>query len=247
MDQILLVFLLWLSTALATWLGILPFYFGDKIDSKRIWYGNAIAAGLMIAVSFGMMFEGMWNDVTTILFTFFGLLLWLWFIILSEKFISDHDMWFEDIAKANAKKILLIIWVMTVHSFAEWVAIWVSFGPRTGIWFGVAMSIALMLHNIPEWLAIWLTSIPKWMSKNSAIWWAIFSSLPQPIMAVLAYIFVNQFAWFLPIWLGFAAGAMIRLAFSELLPEAMDEVPNKTVATILTISIWIMLLFTKLI
>lgn len=247
MNQTLLVFLLWLATALATGLGILPFYFTKNIDKKWIWYGNAIAAGLMIAASFGMIFEGMWDNTISVILTFAWLLLWLWFIILSEKYISSHDMWFDDMAKANAKKILLIIWVMTAHSFAEWVAIGVSFGPGTGAWFGIMMSIALMLHNIPEWLAIWLTSIPKGMSKNNAVLWSIFSSLPQPIMAVLAYIFVNQFTRFLPVWLGFAAWAMIWLAFSELLPEAMDEVPNQTIATILTISMWAMILFIKLI
>jgi zinc transporter ZupT len=47
----------------------------------------------------------------------------------------------------------------------------------------------------------------------------------------------------LPVWLGFAAGAMIRMAFSELLPDAINDVPKETVATIITIGVVSMIVF----
>jgi zinc transporter, ZIP family len=71
---------------------------------------------------------------------------------------------------------------------------------------------------------------------------AIFSSLPQPIIAVPAFIFVSIFQPLLPYGLGFAAGAMLWMSFSELLPEAIHDTPSETIATIATVSIALMVL-----
>lgn len=63
--------------------------------------------------------------------------------------------------------------------------------------------------------------------------WSIFSSLPQPIMAVPAFLFVDIFERLLPVGLGFAAGAMIWMIVAELIPDTLkDTSANKTGITI---------------
>lgn len=61
------------------------------------------------------------------------------------------------------------------------------------------------------------------------VWWAVFSSLPQPVRAVFAFAFVRVAREFLSFGFGFAAGAMIYLVLTEFVPEALEigeHLPN---------------------
>ena len=64
--------------------------------------------------------------------------------------------------------------------------------------------------------------VPRGASPRTAAAWSVFSSLPQPLMAVPAFLFVEAFSEFLPIGLGFAAGAMLWLVVADLIPEALE-------------------------
>ncbi len=77
--------------------------------------------------------------------------------------------------------------------------------------------------------------------------WSVFSSLPQPLMAVPAFVFVGVFRELLPYGLGFAAGAMIWMVFSELVPDALEEASNDLVAVVITVSVVAMVAFQVLI
>ena len=52
------VFLLALLTAVATGLGALPFAFAKHPTRRWLGASNAVAAGLMLAASFGLIYEG---------------------------------------------------------------------------------------------------------------------------------------------------------------------------------------------
>jgi ZIP family zinc transporter len=146
-----------------------------------------------------------------------------------------HDHGFDPaaFAEADLKKLVLILGVLTVHSFPEGVAIGVSFaelGVDGGVqMFGlvvpvlaVFMTIAISIHNIPEGLAISIPLRAMDVSEWRMVGAAIFSSLPQPIGAVIAFVFVRWARDFLPFGFGFAAGAMVYLVLSEFIPEALE-------------------------
>jgi zinc transporter, ZIP family len=238
------VFLFALLTALATGLGAVPFAFAKQPTRRWLGASNAIAAGLMLAASFGLVYEGMNYGLFRALA---GALLGLAFIVLARRFLrqEEHPAVFASMSGLDARKALLIVGVMTVHSFTEGVAIGVSFGGGQAL--GVFISLALAVHNIPEGLAISLVLVPRGTGWGRAALWSIFSSLPQPLMAVPAFLFVEVFRVFLPYGLGFAAGAMIWMVFSELVPDALEESSSNIVAVVVTLSVVAMVAFQILI
>jgi len=214
-------------TALFTGLGILPFLFVDRISDRFLGVGNSIAAGLMLGASIGLLFEAHLISDSKLAI---GLVAGAALVILTRFLLPDDDEDDQSLAlgfeKASFRKILMIMAVMTAHSFAEGIGVGVSFGGREG--FGELISSAIAIHNIPEGIAIALVMIPRGVSKTKAALWSIFSSLPQPLMAVPAFLFVLVFEPLLPIGLGLAAGAMIYMVFVELMPEAFEHVKAMT-------------------
>ncbi len=235
----LVVFVAALVTALATGLGALPFLLVHR--PGRLWLGlaNALASGFMIGASVGLAYEGAgYGSVRLVLGALTGAI----FIALTSSYLGrDRELHLGALQGADARRALLIVGVMTVHSFSEGVAVGVAFGSDQA--FGILIAIAIAVHNIPEGLAISLVLVPRGTSVPRAAGWSIFSSLPQPLMAVPAYLFVERFEPFLPVGLGFAAGAMLWLVARELLPEAFREAQPATVVTTVVLSAAAMIAF----
>jgi zinc transporter ZupT len=72
--------------------------------------------------------------------------------------------------------------------------------------------------------------VPRGVGVARAAWWSVFSSLPQPVMAVPAFVFVDFFTPFLPVGLGFAAGAMVWMVLAELTPDALANASARATA-----------------
>jgi len=216
-------------TALATGLGALPFLFVNRERGMaRHWLGtsNAVASGFMLAASVGLLWQGWrlgpWKLVL-------GAAAGCVFIWVFRRFIGENEgIGIAKLAGVDAAKALVIVGVMTVHSAAEGIGVGVSYGGGERL--GLLITIAIAAHNVPEGLAISLVLVPRGATVAAAAWWSIFSSLPQPLIAPFAYLFVETFKPFLPVGLGFAAGAMIWMVFSELLPEARHDASKRALA-----------------
>lgn len=220
----------WIS-AMSTGFGVLPLCFVPEIKEYWIGVSNAIAGGMMTAASYSLFLEGCTfhdsNDSSGLSATFrtaLGCVLGLLFILGTKGFLDRNgDVQLGSLSGADTKKILLIIFVMTLHSFSEGVGIGVSFGGEHGNSLGVFISASLAVHNIPEGLAVAIVLLPRKVSKATAAIWCVVTSLPQPLMAIPAFMFVHSFLPLLPVGLGFAGGAMVWVAFMELLHEAYED------------------------
>lgn len=214
------VFLYAMITAVATGLGVLPLMFFRRPSGRVVATAEALAAGLMAGASWGLVVEGanlgIWRTLA-------GVALGILVIRLSHDWLEGRDVKWGTLDSGDAKKVLMMLGVMTAHSFSEGVGVGVSFGG--GETLGVFITLAIAVHNIPEGLAIALTMVPRGTSIRKAGVWSVVSSLPQPLMAVPAFIFVALFTPFLPVGLGFAAGAMGWMIAREMLPEAIEVLP----------------------
>ena len=235
-----LVFTYGLITALATGLGALPFLFFRTVSPRGVALANALASGLMLGASFGLISEGAHFGTPQ---TLIGAALGVVFILAGQHLLEDREVEFGELKGAGAKKILLIVAVMTLHSFSEGVAVGVAFGGGEKL--AVLITVAIAVHNIPEGLAISAVMRPQGSSVLACAGWSIFSSLPQPLMAVPAFLFVETFRPVLPYGLGFAAGAMVLMVFLELLPESYENETRGRVAFWVCLALGAMVLFQR--
>ncbi len=232
-------------TAVATGLGAIPFAFIKKQSPTIMGFSNALAAGLMLGASFGLIYEGIDYHLGK---TVLGVIAGLVFIYLTHKILDrfegmhhfEGDI-FAGLKKGSFKKAVLIVLIMTVHSAAEGIGIGTSFGG--GMTFGLIMSLAIAIHNIPEGLAISAVLTSRGMPWWKAALWSIFTSLPQPLMAVPAFLFIQTFKPLLPAGLGFAAGAMLWLTLSEIIPDAYEDIKPEKTALITTLALILMVAF----
>ena len=92
-----------------------------------------------------------------------------------------------DIKGAEATKVVLVIGIMTLHSFGEGSGVGVSFAGSKGFTQGLLVTLAIAVHNIPEGLAVSMVLASRGVSPQNAMLWSIITSLPQVIQYV--YIF----------------------------------------------------------
>ncbi|CAH9122913.1 unnamed protein product [Cuscuta epithymum] len=208
-----------LAMAAATGLGALPFFF---VDLDPQWSGicNGMAAGVMLAASFDLIQEG--QDHGSGSWVVFGILTGGIFISLCKKFLDHYgEVSMLDIKGADAAKAVLVIGIMTLHSFGEGAGVGVSFAGSKGLSQGLLVTLAIAVHNIPEGLAVSMVLASKGVPPHKAMLWSIITSLPQPIVAVPSFVCADAFNKFLPFATGFAAGCMIWMVMAEVLPDGL--------------------------
>lgn len=223
----------WLA-AITTGLGALPLLFFSKPSDFWLGASNAVAAGMMLSASYSLVTEGValeydgaalyGREVSHTVRVLAGVALGMLFVRCTKTFVEGYeDLRLGDISGLEAAKIFLIISVMTLHSFAEGLGIGVAFCGKGGAHLGAFISASLAVHNVPEGLAVALVLVPRGVPKFQTFAMAIMSSLPQPIIAVPVYLFVEQFIMWESVGLGFAAGAMFWVACFELIADAAQE------------------------
>jgi zinc transporter ZupT len=84
-----------------------------------------------------------------------------------------------DIKGADASKVILVVGIMTLHSFGEGSGVGVSFAGSKGLSQGLLITIAIAVHNIPEGLAVSMLLSSRGVSPQKAMLWSIITSLPQ--------------------------------------------------------------------
>lgn len=240
--MLLEVFLAALVSDLATGLGALPFLFIERVGPRWNGMAGAAAGGMMLSASvFALADKALrrGSAVEVIVGMLAGAVFFAWTARLIEQQHWHIGNWSEK----DSRKSILVIATMFVHSVPEGIAIGVGYA--TGeIRFGMLLAAAIAVHNIPEGTAV---SLPL-RARGGSIWlcigYAVLTSVPQPILAVPAFMLTSFFQPLVAPSLGFAGGAMIFLVMSELVPESLESCSRSETAWSVTLGLVAMLGFT---
>lgn len=95
-----------------------------------------------------------------------------------------------DIKGADAAKVILVVGIMTLHSFGEGSGVGVSFAGSKGVTQGLLITLAIAVHNIPEGLAVSMVLASRGVSPQNAMLWSVITSLPQVINHTICLLIV---------------------------------------------------------
>ncbi|TKX52557.1 ZIP family metal transporter, partial [Halorubrum sp. SS7] len=126
LDAVGFVFVAGLITALATGIGAVPFFFFETISDRgnvALW---GFASGIMLSASlFGLVREGLAEGTPVEIGV--GMLAGVVLVVLAHEVLMDAEIDPREYEEADFKKLILILGVLTVHSFPEGIAVGVSF------------------------------------------------------------------------------------------------------------------------
>jgi ZIP family zinc transporter len=217
--EVVLVALVGAATAVATGVGVFPVWaLGERARALQPAL-EGIAAGVMLVASVvGLLLpaadEGSATEVAG------GALAGVAFLLAARRLLRDRQVQIGALSGAGVRRSLLVFGVLLVHSLPEGFAIGTAYASsRAGL--GVFVVLAIAIQNVPEGTATAIPMNEAGFSRAQQFWAAVGTSLPQPVGAVVAYLLVEQIDSLLPISFAFAAGAMIALVVTDLLPAAL--------------------------
>ena len=220
-------------TYLITLLGAALVFFFKKVNKNILDAMLGFAAGVMIAASFFSLLQPalqMANNLNMIAWLviflgFFsgGVLLFIGdkiFDLIARKKQKNQEK------KTSLKRVLLLIFSISLHNIPEGLAVGVAFGSLAynlnGATLGSAilLAIGIGLQNFPEGTAVSVPLRREGFSRKRAFFWGQFSGIVEPISGVIGALLVLKVQMLLPFLLSFAAGAMIYVVVQELIPES---------------------------
>jgi len=221
-------FLASLGAGAMTGVGALPLFmpFGISTRAQDVMLG--FAAGVMLAASaFSLIVPGLeaaaadyggaWPAALTV---GCGILLGavaLWGI--NERVPHEHFILGREGAMSTSlRRIWLFVIAITLHNFPEGLAVGVGYGSGN-LGAANALAIGIGLQNLPEGLAVAMALWGEDYSRGQAFMVALLTGMVEPIGGLIGVTAVTLAEPLLPWGLAFAAGAMIFVISSEIIPE----------------------------
>lgn len=186
-------------------------------SKKGIAVGIGFSAGIMLVISvLELLPEAVEtsNLSSTLAATVLGA-----FLIFSLNIIIPHIHYGKEKGKLSwqVKTAYLIAFGLILHDFPEGFAMANSYIYSPAL--GWLMAISIAVHNIPEEFAM---AVPLVLTKKKGalIGLAVLSGLSEPLGAVFGLVACNVAPALNPLFMAFAAGAMIFVSLHELFPMA---------------------------
>lgn len=235
-----------LFTYFITLLGSAIVFFFKKINKNIMDAMLGFAAGVMTAASYFSLLEPAISSSEELKLT-------PWFITFLGFFSGGillfiADKIFTKIFTKKHKRILMLISSITIHNIPEGMAVGIAFG---SVFYGISgaatlsaimLAIGIGLQNFPEGSAVSIPLLREGMSRKKAFFFGQLSAIVEPIFGVIGAILVLKMRILLPFFLSFAAGAMIYVVVSELIPESQTNEKKDLMAIFTIIGFSIMMI-----
>lgn len=128
--------------------------------------------------------------------------------------------------ESTLKKTTMLVLAVTLHNIPEGMSVGVTFAGAligdAGITMAgaFALAVGIAIQNFPEGAIISLPLRSEGVSKMRSFVYGALSGIVEPIGACVTILLAEQIVSALPVFLAFAAGAMIYVVVEELIPEA---------------------------
>lgn len=128
--------------------------------------------------------------------------------------------------ESNLKKTTMLVLAVTLHNIPEGMSVGVTFAGAligdAGITMAGAfvLAVGIAIQNFPEGAIISMPLRSEGVSKGRAFLYGALSGIVEPIGAFITILLAEQIVSALPVFLAFAAGAMIYVVVEELIPES---------------------------
>lgn len=217
MPNVVVLLLAASGTALATGLGATPVWLLGSRAAQLTPFLLGFAAGVMgVAALAGLLIPA--TEEGSAATVVFGLAVGLAFLVLARRHLNA-DAGFMGRSGPGARTSALVFLVLFVHSLPEGFAVGTAFASdRAGLSLFVILAIAI--QNIPEGTSVAIPMAEAGFGRARQFWVAVGTSAPQPLGALIAFVAVEQINGLLAFSFAFAAGAMLALIATELLPQA---------------------------
>ena len=184
---------------------------------------EGFAAGVMVAASVWSLLipaiEGS-NALGQLAFLPAAAGLWLGFAFLM---LIEHYAKRLEGGETNRNR--MMIFAVTLHNIPEGMAVGVAYAAlragNRGITEAAVLTLAagIAIQNIPEGAIISMPLRAEGKSRSRAFLTGVISGAVEPVAGCLTVILAGLIAPLMPIFLSFAAGAMLYVVIEELIPE----------------------------
>ena len=143
-------------------------------------------------------------------------------------FLGDF-VWARLDSRGGARRSAMLVSSITLHNIPEGLSVGVAFGslaygiPGATLASACLLALGIGLQNFPEGLAVSVSLRREGASRARAFCIGQLSGAVEPVAGVLGALLVLGVQRLLPYMLAFAAGAMIYVVVSELVPESQTN------------------------
>lgn len=211
------VLLLASVSVLTTLVGVaLAIYAGGR--DRAIALGIGFSAGIMLLVSFLELVPearsgaGTWATAVAFLLGT-GIVASLHWVIPHTHLVKEQGVFRPDLLKTA----YMVAFGLILHDVPEGFAMANSYLASPSL--GILVAAAIAAHNLPEEFAMAVPIVAA-RSKRFLFQAAFLSGLAEPLGALLGLVAVHFYPGFNPLFMAFAAGAMVFVSVHELLPMA---------------------------